>query len=205
MSVSQHFFGEHCPTIAPKKMLPFAVAILFLPCPLTPVFLFTCNWHLTNINIIVYMQRFLWGYLYADTLESNYCKVFVRLLLCFNKWTLYAWGQTANISAKPCGLNFHRLGLPLILICAYPRPQRVRFTDCGAKVFPVLVSATSTEVLQSRQCLGCIHVLTPCYMQNYYVSIDDTHCFCLMLWCRPRVALCYSTVPSGRESGMIMS
>lgn len=63
--------------------------------------------------------------------------------------------RTRRVSAKPCGLNFHRLGLSLIVICAYPRPQRVRFTDCGAKVFPVLGSATSTEVLQSLQYLRC--------------------------------------------------
>lgn len=56
--------------------------------------------------------------------------------------------QTASVSAKPCGLNFHRLGLPLIFICAHAGPQRVRFTDCGAEVFPVLGSATSTEVPQ---------------------------------------------------------
>lgn len=85
-------------------------------------------------------------------------------LLCFNKCTLYAQGQTASMSAKLCGLNFHRLGLPLIFICAYPRPQRVRFTDCGAKVFPVLGSATSTEVLQPLQCLGLSHVPVHCYM-----------------------------------------
>lgn len=85
-------------------------------------------------------------------------------LLCFNKCTLYAQGQTASMSAKLCGLNFHRLGLPLIFICAYPRPQRVRFTDCGAKVFPVLGLATSTEVLQPLQCLGLSHVPIHCYM-----------------------------------------
>lgn len=113
----------------------------------------------------------------------GYCKVLMCFLLCFNKWILYAQGQTAHVSAKPCGLNFHRLGLPLIFICAYPRPQRVRFTDCGAKVFPVLGSATSTEVLQSLQCLGCSHLLTRCYIQNYYLNTDDPRYFGLKLQC----------------------
>lgn len=33
-------------------------------------------------------------------------------LHCFNKCTLYAQSQTASVSAKTCGLNFHRVGLP---------------------------------------------------------------------------------------------
>lgn len=90
------------------------------------------------------------------------------LLLSFNKCTLYAQGQTASVSAKPCGLNFHRLGLPLIFICAYPQPQRVRFTECGAKVLPVLGSATSTEVLQPLRNLRCCHEPTRCYMIILY-------------------------------------
>ena len=77
--------------------------------------------------------------------------------------------------ARPCGLNFHRLGLPLIFIRAYPRPQRVRFTDCGAKVFPVLGSATSTEVLQPLQCLGRSHVATLCNMLQDYGNTDNPH------------------------------
>lgn len=128
-------------------------------------------------------------------------------LLCFNKCTLHARGQTANVSAKPCGLNFHRLGLPLIFICAYSRPQRVRFTDCGAKVFPVLGSATSTEVLQSLQYLSYSYVPAPCYIQNYYIKTDDPHYFCLTLQCypytRPPVAQCFSSVTGAREPDMI--
>lgn len=130
----------------------------------------------------------------------GYCIVLVCFLLCFNKCTLYARGQTAHVSAKPCGLNFHRLGLPLIFIRAYPRPQRVRFTDCGAKVFPVLGSATSTEVLQSLQCLGCSRLLTHCYMQNYYLNSDDPRYFCLMLQCcRCNEANCGTVLHPGQQ------
>lgn len=36
----------------------------------------------------------------------------MRFLHCFNKCTLHAQSQTPSASAKTCGLNFHRLGLP---------------------------------------------------------------------------------------------
>lgn len=63
----------------------------------------------------------------------------------------YTQGQTASVSANPCGRNLYRPGLPLIFICTNPQQLRVRFTGCGAKVFPVLVSATSTGVTQRKE------------------------------------------------------
>ena len=162
--------------------LQFAITILSLLCSLTPKYYsYSTYTRLTSYFLCWYS---FYQVNSTDTLEYSYCKVvLVCFALCFNRWTLYALGQTANLSAKPCGLNFHRLGLPLIFICAYPRPQRVRFADCGAEVFPVLGSATSTEVLQSLQCLGCSHAPAPCYIQNYFVSFDDDHCFCFTLQC----------------------
>lgn len=88
----------------------------------------------------------------------------VSLSLCFNKCAIMLRSRQ-QASSKSCGLNFHRLGLPLIFICAYPQPQRVRFTDCGGKVFPVLGSATSTEVLQ---CL--MHPARWCIPVHYYIN-----------------------------------
>lgn len=128
-------------------------------------------------------------------------------LLCFNKCSLYTQGQTASVSAKPCGLNFHRLGLPLIFICAYPRPQRVRFTDCGAKVFPVLGSATSTEVLQPLQSRGRSRVPTCCYMVKDYRHKSNIQHFSFVLKCftytQPPVAHCCNLVTGATESDLI--
>lgn len=108
----------------------------------------------------------------------------IRFLLRFNKCTLYARGQTASVSAKPCGLNFHRLGLPLIVICAHAGPQRVRFTDCGAEVFPVLGSATSTEVPQPHEGLSFALRWIVAHIQNHFRFVTESNTIgCLPSWC----------------------
>lgn len=87
----------------------------------------------------------------------------------FNKCTLYAQSQTPSVSARTCGLTFDRLRLPQYS-SVHIRDHRVRFTDCGAKVFPVLGSATSTEVLLPLQCLGCSDVPIHCYTETLISS-----------------------------------
>lgn len=71
-------------------------------------------------------------------------------------------------------------------IRTYPRPQRVRFTDCGAKVFPVLVSATSTQLLLPLQCFGrscgLIRSNTKKYEDSVVESPKSCHTKVALIW-----------------------
>lgn len=66
-----------------------------------------------------------------------------------------------------------------VFICAYPPPQRVRFTDCGAKAFPVLGSATSTEVVVSLICS---------YTLKNYENTTKFNCFICRVSSKSQVA-----------------
>lgn len=96
-------------------------------------------------------------------------------------------------------------------IRTYPGPQRVRFTDCGAKVFPVLVSATSTELLQLLQCFGCSRSLILTNTKSKKTSVvespknDKSKSNSILLRMRTSAQLCIEELKEPRGIWNVLS